>query len=334
MVLRLHKSLPIAGFICWLIALPFLSGAQGYYFYDNGHYEPSWVLDLSGNFGIVNPVMDVGGSKKEQTGLKPYIMRNKKFTGGISLTATHKDWVAIRLDLNVGRVEAHDSLLKGATHYSSIGRFERNLNFRSNIFQAMVGFELHPVFLRDYQIYDRYMPRISPFIVAGIGVVAFRPQALVGTEWIDLEPLRLEGQGFEEYPDRKPYSRVAMTLPVGFGLRYELSRTFTLRAELLHNFTNTDYIDDVSQGDWIDPALFNKYFDPAKAALATQLYNRSVIVNPPRNTRPRGDDTDNDIFWSIKFGVGVALNREKKTPKAYHRGVRSNSFRGRGLQLH
>jgi hypothetical protein len=292
--------------------IPGLLRAQGYYFYDDGHYEPSWVLDLSLNIGVASPVMDVGGSKKDQSGLNPYNLRTPKLAGGLTLTATHKDWAAFRFDLGMGRVEAHDSLLEDASHYSSIGRYERNLNFRATTYEAFFGAELHPVFLRDYQIYDRYMPRVSPYIMAGIGVIYWQTQVLYGNQWLEVKPLRLEGQGFAEYPDRPVYKSIALTFPVGVGIRYEASRTFTFRGELLHKFTTTDHIDDVSWGDWVDPSLFWNYLAPDQAALATQLYNRSTIINPPRNTRPRGNEEDTDVLWSIHFRVGISLNRESK----------------------
>jgi hypothetical protein len=291
----------------WLFSSPLK--AQGYYFYDANHFEPSWVLELSANLGGMNCVTDIGGSKTGKQGIGAYTFRTTKPGGGLTLSATHKDYIAFRLDLVAGKVEAHDSLLKGATHYSAVGRYDRNLNFRSSIFQVFAGAEFHPLFLRDYQINDRYMPRLSPYLLAGIGFAKFNPQVLVEDSWIPVKPLSLEGQGFEEYPDRKPYNTNTLTFPLGVGFRYEASRTITLRLEFINNFTTTDYLDDVSKGDWVDPTLFFKYLSAGDATLATKLYNRSVKINPPRNTRPRGDESKNDVFWTLQFRVGFALNR-------------------------
>jgi hypothetical protein len=282
----------------WLYNSPL--NAQ-YYFYDANHFEPSWVLDVSANFAAMNSVTDIGGNKKGKTGLHAYNFRTTKFGGGLSLTATHKDLIAFRLDLNAGKVEAHDSLLKGAT--------QRNLNFRSSIFQVFAGAEFHPLFLRDYQINDRYMPRLSPYIMAGIGFTSFKPQVLVQESWIPVKHLSLEGQGFDEYPDREPYSTIVRTIPIGVGLRYEASRIISLRLEFINNYVNTDYLDDVHKGDWVDPSLFYKYLPSGEAALATSLYNRSIVINPPRNTRPRGNETKKDISWNLQFRVGFVINR-------------------------
>lgn len=285
------------------------AGAQGYYFYDATHFEPSWLIEASANFGGMNCVTDIGGSKTGKEGLGAYTFRTTKPGGGITFSATHKDWISVRLDLAAGKVEAHDSLLKGATYYSAIGRYERNLNFRSNIFQVFAGVEIHPLFFRDYQVNDRYMPRLSPYLMAGLGFANFNPQVLFEDTWIPVKTLSLEGQGFEEYPDRKPYKTTTFTLPMGCGLRYEASRLLTLRLEWVHNFTDTDYLDDVSRGDWVDPSLFYKYLPSGEAQLASILYNRSTRINPPRNTRPRGNEENKDIFWTLQFRLGFALNR-------------------------
>jgi len=286
--------------------------AQGFYFYNNGYYEPSWVLDASLNIGGMNALTDIGGSKNSKTGLGAVTLKNTHLTGGISVTATHKDWFALRLDLGVGRIEAHDSLLKGATESNAKGRYDRNLNFRSPITEAFIGVELHPLFLKDYQINDKYMPRLSPYLMVGLGVMGYRPQAYVDDRWVELRPLRLEGQGFDEYPDRQPYGTTSIIIPYGLGLRYELSQAFFIRGEVIRRTTSTDYLDDVSQGDWVDPSLFYKYLPVGQANLASRLYNRSVTVNPPRNTRPRGDSKNNDTYFSFQVRLSLVLNRGRR----------------------
>ncbi|HSK13363.1 MAG TPA: hypothetical protein VK907_09120 [Phnomibacter sp.] len=309
---QIHKYIFQGLFLCLLSCIGVGARAQGFYFYNDGYYEPGWLLEASLNAGIMNCITDIGGNKEGKQGLGATTLKNTKPLYGITVSSTYKDVVAFRIDINRGMIEAHDSLLKGATHYSAIGRYERNLNFRTPITEVMVGAELHPLFLRDYQIKDRYMPRISPFITVGGGWVFFNPQALVGDQWIDLHPLRLEGQGFEEYPDRKIYSKSSALVVGGVGFRYEVSRLLSLRLEGQWRYTFTDYLDDVSEGDWVDPSLFFKYLPTSEAILASQLYNRSPTINPPRNTRPRGNIKDKDVYWSVNFRIGFALNRARR----------------------
>jgi len=286
--------------------------AQRYYFYNSGYFEPTWVLDASLNIGGMNALTDIGGNKSSKDGLSAVTLKNTHLTGGLSLTATYDDWLAFRFDVSAGRVEAHDSLLKGATESNAIGRLDRNLNFRSPITEAFLGVEIHPLLIKNYGLTDAEPPRLSPFFMVGIGVMSYNPQAWVDNRWVELRPLRLEGQGFIEYPDRQPYSSTAFTLPLALGLRYELSRALYVRGEIIRRVTNTDYLDDVSQGDWVDPSLFYKYLPVGQANLASRLYNRSVTVNPPRNTRPRGDSKNNDTYFSFQVRLSLVLNRGRR----------------------
>ncbi len=298
--------------LCWCFFVPTLAFGQNYYFYGNGYYEPSWLIEISPNIGVLNAVTDVGGSKTSDGGLGAYYFRKPGLTGGITISATKADLFSVRFDFNVGSIEDYDSLLKGATYYSAVGRYERNLNFRTSLIEASLAAELHPLFFIDHNSKDRNSPRLSPFILAGLGVVKFKPKAWIDEQWVDLRPLSLEGQGFEEYPDRKPYKTLIPTLLTGIGLRYELNRKISLRLEATQHWTKSDYLDDVSQGDWVDPALFYRYFPTGQADLASRLYNRSVKINPPRNTRPRGDHSKPDHFWGVQFRVGFALNRNRR----------------------
>jgi hypothetical protein len=296
-------------YIFLLIFSPIVANSQNFYFYGNGYYEPKWVVEISPNIGILNAVTDIGGSKKGENGLGAYNLRNPRLAGGITLSATHRDLFAVRIDLNAGSIEDQDSLLKGATHYSAIGRFERNLSFRTPMLEASISAELHPLF---FLYYESDPPRLSPFIMGGVGLVNFKPKARIDDQWVELKPLSLEGQGFPEYPDRTPYKNTTPTLLAGLGLRYEVSRIISLRLEAIHRWTRSDYLDDVSQGDWVDPTLFYQYMPVGQANLASRLYNRSVKINPPRNTRPRGDETDNDFYWGVQFRIGFALNRNRR----------------------
>ena len=288
--------------------------SQGYYFYDNGTYEPSWVVDGSFNLGIMNSVTDIGGSKKATQGLNATTLRSSNLSAGLSLTATYRDWFAVRVDVTTGRISGADSLLKDADYFSAIGRFERNLSFRTSINEVFIGVEIHPLYLRSYNS-DRPLPRFSPYIVAGIGGLRFNPQANIDNRWVDLKPLRLEGQGFAEYPDRRQYTGNATIFPLGAGIKFELSRNIILRGEIIRRTTNSDYLDDVSKGDWVDPLLFFNYLSPNDAVLASRLYNRSTVINPPRNTRPRGSDSNNDLYWNAQIRLGIALNRRGTNPQ-------------------
>lgn len=284
--------------------------AQGYYFYNNGYYESDVVVEAGLTGGVINGMTDVGGSKKGKANSGPvqdFTFKETNLTGGIYATATYRDVLALRLDLNVGRIEAADSNLKGTTNKYAEGRYVRNLSFRTNVFEIGLLGEVHPLMM--FQYIEREPPRLSPYIAGGISWIKFNPTAQLNGVWYNLEPLRLEGQGFSEYPDRKRYNTNSFGLTYGLGLRYEVAQFMNIRLEVMKHSLFTDYLDDVSQENWVDPSLFYKYLSPNQAALATQLYNRSTVVNPPRNTRPRGKSKDNDAYWNAVIKIGFNLNR-------------------------
>ncbi|CAN5764064.1 hypothetical protein BH10BAC3_BH10BAC3_27820 [soil metagenome] len=314
--MRMTKHFSLVSFL--VAAALLLTGnktlAQGYYFYNNGYYESQTVIEGGISVGMINGMTDIGGSKKGRANSGPvgdFTFKESNLSAGLYVNATYKDFIAARLDFSFGRVEAADSNLKGTTNKFAEGRYVRNLSFRTNIFEIGAGVELHPLMMRDY--IDKEPPRLSPYVFGGISWIKFNPKAYLNGVWYELEPLRLEGQGFSEYPDRKRYKRNSFAVPYGVGVRYEATQFLNVRLEVAKHSLFTDYLDDVSQENWIDPALFYKYLSPGQAAVASQLYNRSTVINPPRNTRPRGKSNENDAYWNVVIKLGININRVRNS---------------------
>jgi hypothetical protein len=128
---------------------------------------------------------------------------------------------------------------------------------------------------------------------------------------VELHPLRLEGQGMSEYPERKEYSLLQLEVPMGFGFKYYLKENMYVGMEVLHRQLFTDYVDDVST-NYVDPDVFANYLSAADAAKARRLYYRgtyaSAVSNPGNiQTFMRGDPTDQDAFFSTILRVGWRL---------------------------
>lgn len=282
--------------------------AQGYFQYSSGIYEPEILIEAGINLGMMNGVTDIQGNPKIYQGpFAGVTLRKSNLSTGLYAIASYRNVFGVRLEANIGHIEGYDSLLTNATAPSAIGRFERNLNFRSPIREIMVMGEIHlPQLFRSY---EKPVYRLSPYLMAGISWFSFYPRAYTANGWVDLPPLRLEGQGFREYPNRKPYRLNSFAYPLGLGFRYEVSPKLTIRFEVNKRTTFTDYIDDVHEAAWVDPSLFANYLTASQAALARQLYNRSTIHTPPRDTRPRGHPSENDAYWTAVFKVGINLNR-------------------------
>ena len=286
--------------------------AQYYYNYGRGYGESEITFELGASGGIMNGMTDIGGSKKGKANvgfMNDFTLNNTKLNGGIYFAGTYRDVLAIRLEANVGQVAATDSSLKGTTDAYALGRYDRNLSFKSNIINANAIMEFHPLFIKSYT--DEDPPRFSPYVLAGVGYTKYNPQANLNGYWYDLQSLKLEGNGFPEYADRKEFKTSAVTVPFGVGLRYDLGPLVNLRLEFVRYWMDTDYLDGAHYGDWVDPSLFYRYLNPGNAAVAVQLYNRSTTVNPPRDTRPRANEKNNDTFWTFNFKIGYKFNRRQ-----------------------
>jgi hypothetical protein len=288
------------------------SGAQ-YYFYDNNYYDNPVVYELGGSVGIMNCLTDLGGKKGiGKRFIKDLNLGNTQIAGSAYISANYKNAVSLRLEGTFGQVKAYDSVLKDVKS-STYGRYERNLSFRSTITEFMAVAEIHPLFI--FKKYDENTdpPRTSPYILGGIGVFNFNPQAKLQNKWVDLQPLHTEGQGFTEYPNRKQYSLRQMTIPVGVGAKYELTPMINVRVEFVYRILSTDYLDDVST-TYVDPNVFSNYFTGAKLTNALLLNDRQYELDATHITTAgdqRGNSKRNDAYFTFNLKVGIVFGRER-----------------------
>ena len=142
------------------------------------------------------------------------------------------------------RVGGQFAQLGYADKYYSDNEFQRrrNLSFNSNVWElALQG---------DFNFF-KYVPgsydyRFTPYVTIGASIFSYDPYAYLGGQKYFLRPLGTEGQGSAAYPDRKPYSSMAFAIPFGVGVKYSVNERINVGFEVLHRFTNTDYLDDVS----------------------------------------------------------------------------------------
>jgi hypothetical protein len=283
-----------------------------YYNYNSNYKEPAVVLDAGILVGGINTITDIGGNRKvDKEPLRSITFANTNFVAGAFLSATWKDIIAARLEYIGGVIEGADSLTSDIPGKEAQDRSARNLSFKTPIREFSLAFEFHPLVLWHNPINEP--SRFSPYILAGIGLVSYEPKAFLNDRWVNLAPLRLEGQGFAEYPDRKIYKKTALSFPVGVGVRYDVSPLLYLRAEAGFHYTNTDYLDDVSQDKYVDPSLFYKYLPASDANTAVQLFNRNRNNTSERimMTSKRGNPDSKDMFWTVMLKAGFVLNRKK-----------------------
>jgi hypothetical protein len=272
------------------------------------YYNNSFSYELTAGFGVMNCITDIGGSNSDKTYyINEIRLKNTKPCFSISGAAMYQNLIGVRLEGMWGAVQSADADIDidGAS-VNVKSKYERNLSFRSKISEVSLLVEFHPLLLF---VDTKDPPLWSPYIIAGVGMFSFNPQTLLRNTYIDLAPLRTEGEGFLEYKDCKPYSTSQFNIPVGVGLRYEASDAVNLRLEFNHRILFTDYLDDAHSAGFVNAEVFGKYLDITNAANAKQLYNRSLDGQIPAR---RGNPKNNDVYMSIAFKVGLVLRRKAR----------------------
>ncbi|MBL7701355.1 MAG: hypothetical protein JNM14_03850 [Ferruginibacter sp.] len=284
------------------------------------------------NFGPSFFLGDLGGnSGKGTNNIKDMNLEFTKLMKGVFVTAYPNKWLGIRLAADITYLEGSDDIIN-TTGIDELWRKQRNLDFKTNIFEAYAAFEIFPTMM--FWGSAENGPKLRPYGLIGAGIFHFNPQGSItdasgNKTWHKLHPLKLEGQGMSEYPESKPYKLTQFNVPIGAGIKYYASERINLSTELLYRKTFTDYIDDVSR-NYIDPNTYSKYLSASDAALAYKLSDKSIGIIYPGMTRypadtQRGDSKDGDTYFSVVLKLGIRLGpvnqsnvmRQTRCPKFY-----------------
>jgi hypothetical protein len=302
----------IVPFSCWKLICLFVLvfngciSSQSQNIYTSSFFEagitmaPSNFLgDLGGNYG------------RGTTFLKDNNFPMTKLMMGAYIAFHPSQWLGIRFAGNTGKLEGDDAIIDGKGGMEEARKI-RNSNFRSELREAFVVAEIYPTVFFEADPSGLF-GKVRPYGLIGAGVFHFNPQGRDPKtgEWVYLKPLRTEGQGFEELPERKEYKLTQLNIPMGFGIKYFLSDRSSISLEIVHRKTFTDYIDDVST-TYVDPALFYKYLPASQAQLSERMNNKtdqsglaSSLFGPGAK---RGNADMNDAYYSFGFKVGIKLN--------------------------
>ncbi len=230
-----------------------------------------------------------------------------------------KKWAA-RADFSFLQVAGNDALTQEPF------RHNRNLNFKSNIFELSVmaefalSFDKHgnkykikKTMLRRYHSYGSYY-----YLTAGIGAFYFNPKEQLGGNWYKIHDYSTEGQGLPGGP--KQFSRISISIPFGIGAKYTIARRWSVGIEYLFRKTFTDYIDGVST-TYYDKAKLMQFKGPTAVALADPslgIIPGATAPNGDGSGAQRGDKRDKDSYFSLQVKVGYVLKSKKhrRTTKA------------------
>jgi hypothetical protein len=192
-----------------------------------------------------------------------------------------------------------------SAHYAQVGfsdiyskndyQKKRNLSFNSNIWEVAIQGDFN--FFKFIPTNPDY--NFTPYITLGVGVFTYDPYAYTNGKKEFLRPLGTEGQLFN-YNGRKPYSTLAMCIPLGVGFKYNLSEKINFSFEVAHRFTTTDYLDDVST-TYVGA---NNFLPLSTARL---LQDRSVEIDQDNplgiEGRQRGWSKQRDQYIIAEIGI-------------------------------
>jgi Domain of unknown function (DUF6089) len=216
---------------------------------------------------------------------------------GIFFRKQINNYVAIRIAGNFAQLGYSDVYEKNNEF-----RKRRNLSFNTNIWELMAQ--------GDFNFF-RFNPtnpgeRFTPYLTFGAGIVSFNPYAFLGNQKYFLQPLGTEGQGSASFPNRKPYGLTTVAFPVGLGIKYALNSQWNLNFEVVHRFTGSDYLDDVSS-TYAGIAAF-KPGSPA-SFLQDRSYETGTIIGTQGNQR--GFSKQRDQYIMATVGITFSFSSYK-----------------------
>lgn len=153
--------------------------------------------------------------------------------------------ISVRGQFLSGTIEAWDQ------DHPNAAWQRRNLNFRNTVNESAMLVEMN---YKDHAV-GNPKKKAVPFLSAGLAIYTHNPQAIErvgessGTRVereIPLISLGTEGQGLEDYPDRKRYLPWGVAVPFGLGVKGNLGTGMTYQVEWVGRKVWTDYLDDVS----------------------------------------------------------------------------------------
>lgn len=258
---------------------------------------------------------DLGGLDKVGTHYSPvdYDFQITRSAFGIGYKYKLQQWINLVGTFNWLILKGDDKLTKEPF------RNERNLNFKSNVFELAGRIEFAYFANRvtnRYSIkktFNRRMKGVQKEWVAFIGIGGFyyNPKGFDGSSWVPLKPLHTEGQGLPGGP--KQYSNFSIAIPMGIGFNMYIKKQWTVGIEISWRKTFTDYIDDVST-NYYDPAALTAAYGPKSAQMADpSLGNIPGFSKPSADGTPaqRGDPKQKDSYFSLQLKGGYVFKYKR-----------------------
>jgi len=191
-----------------------------------------------------------------------------------------------------GRISAND---KNNKERSLVAR---NLNFKSDIIEGSLCVEIN--------LFDPDRFEGIPYLFAGVGVFYFNPYTYdKNNNKTFLRPLGTEGQGLDEYPDRRMISMPQFCIPFGGGWKLRLNEKYDVIYEVGIRYLFTDYLDDVST-NYVDPQTLLLERGRKEVELAYRQSTMLPIIEGVKRGNPESKD------WYYMTGIKLVMKLGKQ----------------------
>jgi len=241
--------------------------------YRGRYMPPKGVLSLTGGVGIAYYMGDLQSAVTEHLGLGPSVS-----VGALYRLTEH---LSARGELRFYGVSADQK-------YTANN--QQNLSFRTRNPDLNIGIQA------DLFEYNRHA-KVNPYLLGGIGVTYMTPKAKLDGNWISLAPLRTEGV---------KYNRLPLVLMLGAGISAQVAERWSVGMELVNNFVNSDYLDDVS-------TVYPDY-STLPSDLARRLSDRSSEIGgvPQQPGWHRGRPARKDMYLFLQVRVNYLIGTKKE----------------------
>lgn len=315
------------------------------------HMSAQRYADVGLSSGVVNYVGDLANEKyipysSANTGLQ-ITLRN--FLNNQSKTRMMYKPLSFEIRLSWQRLQYDETAELKGKNGNELRNYLRGLSFRNDLFGLAANFTY--TFYKNHNL-SLYKQKFCYFVFAGIGTYYGKPKADLFNGDISLDnryyhwddgtvrdapesigkaniiekdgkyetSLRewfTEGQGTNAEIHRQPaYEICNVGFPLGFGIRYGLSKDITLSAEFEYVYVMNDYLDDASERYATYDELSSSFpNDPEKFELAKYISDPSGrgtngYIGPA--TSPRGNPDLFDTFTFISLEVAYKIQWKKK----------------------
>ncbi|CAG5080050.1 DUF6089 family protein [Parvicella tangerina] len=250
-------------------------------------HEVTFGLGTSHFLGELGGANDIGSSGIK--GFKDLEFKLTRPTVAIGYRFYLSPMFALKADISYGRLNGDDALT------TEQFRQNRNLHFRSPVIELAGRLEFYPLkeyfghLYRTNGVVGKRVNHWSPYLFAGVGGAWFNPKAEYNGDWVALQPLKTEGVD---------YKRIMAVFPMGAGVKYAITKQFSIGLEIGLRYTTSDYVDDVSDV-YVDQSgsdATTQYLADPSLDLVPSYTDGTYTYDPTAPGMQRGDPSNKDAY--------------------------------------